>query len=231
MIGRPTVRSRLLVVMTCAALVHGCGEQAEHDPLEFEHPQTNPQSACTTASANDAVVLALRYQTGILLADGLAQDYTWLLETARTDYPELCQTRAAAHMELDRIIVQPVLSRITNAWRDGRVKTGIADFDEILEHVGIARIEGFEHIDLFTVQLARQVNAEALANALTDTGNALGYPSNIGQLERYSGFVPFARDVEIVHGESEETLLFHHETGTCAVSISHDGVVGEKYRY
>ncbi|MEZ0314087.1 MAG: hypothetical protein ACAI38_20120 [Myxococcota bacterium] len=184
-----------------------------------------------SSSASDAVVLALRYQSGILLADGLAEDYSWLLETARTTYPELCQTRAAAHMELDRILVEPVLSRISNAWRDGRIETGIADFDEILEQVGIARIEGFEHIDLFTVQLARQVNAKALADALTDTGNAMVYPSNVGQLEHYTGFVPFARDIEVEHGESHETLHFHHETGTCAVTIGRDGSVGDKYRY
>lgn len=171
---------------------------------------------------------ALRYQSGVLLADELARDYAWALESARAVYPELCETRAGQHMEDHTLLVQPILTRIAVAWRAGRHRTGNADVDAILGQAGIASIASFEHIDLFNVTLTRRVNARALADAMNDTGYAIAYPNTIGQLEGQKSFMPFSRDIVIDEDAVGVTLSFFHDRRRCAVTIGYDGSVGDK---
>lgn len=225
------MRRTILLVMA-GIVACGSGPDAS-DPLEFDHAGSKPVTACADATEDDAFILALRYQSSITFNHRLAGDYAWALSSARATYPELCTPRAFADMAPDVVVVRPKDERISSAWMEGTVTTGIADIDDVLETVGVAAIAASERGNGFQLTLAQPVNARALARTLTAThyvdaqANAIDARGDFF----YDGREYVTRtpsDITVKSGSEATRIVFNLENGKGrrSVTVQHNGLVG-----
>ncbi len=224
---------RLLVVATIGLVACGSDDDGS-DPLEFDHPGTRPLAACADASSEDAFVLALRYQTGIRYNERLASDYAWALNSARAAYPTLCEPRAFADVSPDVVRVRANHPRVLDAWRNGRIATGVWAVDAVLESVDVARIEPESQARTFVLTLAQPVNARALAQALDDTRAVDATAERIDASNDFffDGHAYVSRapsDIIVRSGERATGFTFKlaNGGGRVAVVVHHNGVVGQ----
>jgi hypothetical protein len=223
---------RLLFFMLVGLAACG-GDEDPTDPQEFDHPSTNPLTACADASSEDAFVLALRYQSAIPFNQHLASDYSWALNSARATYPELCEPRAFADMVPDVLIVRPRDTKVAAAFRNGGSQTGIADVDSLLQPVGVTEVAAVPHSEFFTLTLAQPVNARALARALNKTHLLDANAKDIHAAHDFyfDGSAYASRtpsDIVIRTGQKSSRIIFQLQDGrgTASVMVNHNGTVG-----
>ncbi len=224
---------RLLVALAIG--LAACGsEEAASDPSEFDHPGTRPLATCADASSEDAFVLALRYQEAIRYNERLASDYTWALNSARAEYPDLCATRAFADIAPDVVVVRARHPAVLEAWRNGVAETGVDDVDRILAPVGVTHIESGERAQTFVLTLAQPVNGRALARALDHTHavDAEAKKSDVAGDFYFDGHAYVSRspsDIQVRPGERATRFIFERADGRgrASVVVHHNGVVGD----
>lgn len=120
---------------------------------------------------DDAIILALRYQSGIALDSCWAMRFQHLLDAARTAKPEVLTNIHARPSFVLRDVVMRATGRVGAAFDDGSLRTGIAELDDLLAEYQLSNVrfilptpEG----QWYQLTFEEPMHAPRLAEAISD---------------------------------------------------------------
>jgi hypothetical protein len=166
----------------------GCSLYVEEDAMKSTGFLVLPAVALLTAAScndsdpcdgplqpsiqgDDAIILALRSQSGIALDSCLATRFQHLLDVARSAKPEvLASIHARSPFGLRDVLVEST-GRVSAAFGDGSLRTGIAELDELLAEYQLNNVRlvfSTQEGQLYKLTFDEPIHAPRLARAIRE---------------------------------------------------------------